>query len=571
MAVDSTERTASIKRVIEIDGAALEADVDAQLESAEVVDRLAMPDTFTLVFRDPDRDILERSRIEIGTKVRIQATSLWGAEPQPLIAGEVTGIEADYDVLGSRTVVRGYDLSHRLAAGRSSRTFRDNKASDIARTIAGEYDLEADVEDSGPTLEYVLQANESDLDLLYRLARAAGFDCRVEDRTLRFRKPTSSNTGPAEGDLFTDEPTQLVWKQRLLEFRARISGVGQVEKVQVRGWDVDAKQAIVGEAPASAANAAVKLTPADLVGRVGGDLFVVGDDPVGDQPTASARAAALAEQVGSSAYEATAVAVGAPELKAGVAVSVSGVGADLAGKWVISSSRHEFGSGSYRTYLECSGPQDRSLQGLVANGLPGASSRPRIQGLAIAIVSANDDPEGRGRVKLEYPWLGPDIESWWARVALPGAGHQTGVIWVPQVGDEVLVGFEHGDIDHPYVLGGLWNGQDAAPLGDGLFDAGSVTRSGFVSRTGHKLVFFDDKRETGIALLSADGSFAVSLNETKGQLHIKAAGKKLVIEAGELEVKVDRAASLEATEVGIKASGQVKLKGATVALNPPGG
>jgi uncharacterized protein involved in type VI secretion and phage assembly len=149
---------------------------------------------------------------------------------------------------------------------------------------------------------------------------------------------------------------------------------------------------------------------------------------------------------------------------------------------------------------------------------------------------------------------------------MPGAGPDTGVVWIPQVDDEVLVAFEHGDLGYPIVIGGLWNGKDAAPLGDGLFDAGRVKRSGFISRKGHKVVFFDGDDESGIALLSQDGKFKVSLNETKGQLHIKADGK-LVIEAKSLEIKVETDAKLNAAGVNLESSGQVKIKGATVALN----
>jgi hypothetical protein len=124
-------------------------------------------------------------------------------------------------------------------------------------------------------------------------------------------------------------------------------------------------------------------------------------------------------------------------------------------------------------------------------------------------------------------------------------------------------------MSYPIVLGGLWNGRDMPPLGDSLFDAGAVKRSGYQSRTGHRLIFFDGDDETGIALLSADDKFKVSLNQTKGELHIKADGK-LKIEAQSLEIKVDTDAKLEATGVEIKASGQMKLKGGTLALNPPG-
>jgi uncharacterized protein involved in type VI secretion and phage assembly len=439
------------------------------------------------------------------------------------------------------------------------------KYSDIASQIAGDAGLTPDTEDSGSAVEHVLQANQSDLDFLYGLARRVGFELTVEGSTLKFRKPVASSTGPDAGDAATD-PAQLEWSVNLLEFRARMSAVAQVNDVKVRGWDVTSKEAVIGQAGAEAVNASVSLSASDLAGRVGGATLTVVDHPVDSQDGADALARARAQQVGSAAFEATALALGSPALKAGTAVHVKGVDPALEGKWVISGSRHEFGNGAYRTALEFAGRQDRSILGLVGQG-GGAATGDRIPGVAIGIVTDNDDPAKQGRVKVKLPWLDDDAETWWARLAQPGAGKDYGMAWIPQVGDEVLVAFEQGSVAHPFVIGGLWNGKDTAPLGDGLFDAGSVKRSGFVSRTGHRLIFFDSSDESGLALISSDNKFRVSLNETKGTLHVYFDGKLLMEGTGDVEVKTQGSFKVDASGVEIKASGQTAIKGATVALN----
>jgi Rhs element Vgr protein len=557
--------TDSIQRIVEVGGSALAADIEGQLESALVVDRLAMPDMFTLVFRDPSRDILGKAGLEIGKKVKISTTSLTGDDPEPLITGEVTSIEAEYDTLGTRAVVRGYDKSHRLAAGRRTATYQNTKYSDIAQQIAGGAGLQADVDTSDGTYEHVFQVNQSDLDFLYGLARQIGFDCRVDDETLMFKKPIESSGAPGEGDFESLNPVQLVWGANLLEFRARMSAVAQVAKVEVRGWDPAAKEAVIGTADAIATNAELTTSAAELAGKFGGQTLVVVNHGVASQQAADQLAQARAEQIGSAGFEATAVAVGSPALKAGVAVSVSGIDPALAGKWVISGSRHEFGAGAYRTSLEFTGRQDRSILGLVSQGSAGMPER--LPGVAIALVDDNDDPDDMGRVRLRFPWMGEDAVSFWARVAMPGAGKDYGMVWIPQVGDEVLVAFEHGDPSHPFVIGALWNGTDTPPLGDSLFDAGKVKRSGFVSRSGHKLVFFDDSGDSGIALISSNNKFRISLNETKSQIHVYFDGKLLLEGTGDVEVKTQGNFKVDASGVEIKASGQTAIKGATVALN----
>ncbi len=94
-----------------------------------------------------------------------------------------------------------------------------------------------------------------------------------------------------------------------------------------------------------------------------------------------------------------------------------------------------------------------------------------------------------------------------------------------------------------------------------------VKRSGFVSRQGHQLIFFDGDDEAGIAMLSANGEYKVSLNETKNELHVVAGGK-LLIEADTLEIKVNAGVKLNAgSSVELEATGPMKIKGATVAIN----
>ncbi len=560
--------TASIQRAVEIDGAEIAADIDAQLESVLVLDRMAMPDMFTLVFRDPGRDIVSRAGIEIGRSVTISTTSVSADEPEPLIKGEITSIETEYDSLGTRAVVRGYDRSHRLAAGRKTATYQNVKYSDVASRIASDAGLSADVDDSGGTVEHLLQANQSDLDFLYGLAHRIGFDCRVDDRTLLFKRPVESSGAPGEGDFRSQDPVQLVWEHNLLEFRARMSAVAQVSEVKVRGWDVTAKEAVVGRADATATNAELQTTAADLAGKVGGGTLVVVDHPVGTQEAADELAAARAQQIGSAAFEATAVAVGSPALKAGTAVSVSGVDQALEGKWVISASRHEFGNGTYRTWLEFTGRQDRSILGLVSQG-SGSAQRDRFYGVAVGIVTDNNDPDALGRLKVKYPWLSDDAESYWARLVAPGAGNQAGVIWMPSVGDEVLVAFEHGDVSHPLVLGGLWNGKDKVPFdASSDLDAGTVTNFGFVSRTGHAIRLQESSQANSIMLTTGDGKVSIEIDQDNQRVNVTSQGKILLDAQGDIELHSGGSIKLKAdSSIEIEAGGQAKIKGATVALN----
>src|SRR5262245_33469885 len=90
----------------------------------------------------------------------------------------------------------------------------------------------------------------------------------------------------------------------------------------------------------------------------------------------------------------------------------------------------------------------------------------RYPGVVIATVKSLDDPEGQGRIQLRFPWLTESVQSAWAPVAVSMAGKERGQFYMPEIDDEVLVAFEHGDFDHPFIIGFLWNGVDTPPTND---------------------------------------------------------------------------------------------------------
>jgi uncharacterized protein involved in type VI secretion and phage assembly len=95
-------------------------------------------------------------------------------------------------------------------------------------------------------------------------------------------------------------------------------------------------------------------------------------------------------------------------------------------------------------------------------------------GVAVAVVTQNRDPDGLARVKVHFPWYEYPNESYWARLAVPMAGQGQGTYFLPEIGQEVLVAFDRGDVRFPYVVGALWNGKEGPPTtnSDGKNDRG---------------------------------------------------------------------------------------------------
>jgi len=139
----------------------------------------------------------------------------------------------------------------------------------------------------------------------------------------------------------------------------------------------------------------------------------------------------------------------------------------------------------------------------------------------IAIVTDNKDPSKLGRVKVKYPVISQQDTSWWAPIIMLGAGKNRGWFFIPEMDDEVIVLFEHGDITRPIVVGALWNGKDKPPDKNG----GKNERRMIKSRQGSKITLDDDKNIVTIE----DGA-------GKGKITIDAQANKIIIEALEGDV-----------------------------------
>lgn len=200
-----------------------------------------------------------------------------------------------------------------------------------------------------------------------------------------------------------------------------------------------------------------------------------------------------------------------------------------------------------------------------------------VEGVAIGLVTNNQDPDKLGRVKVKYPWQEGSRESYWARLAVLAAGKDRGTLWIPEVGDEVLLSFEKGSIEHPFVIGSLWNGQDVPPEKneDGKNDTKMIR-----TRCGHQVKFFDKqgqesveiKTQGGHVLLMDDksGSAQVQIKDSSGQnqITIKTVGNSITIESG-LSLKIkSQTIDIEAgASMNIKASGTLSIQGALVRIN----
>ncbi|MFD9370306.1 VgrG-related protein [Streptomyces sp. NPDC060020] len=500
----------------------------AQLVSCVVDENVGLPDTAVLTYRDPDHEFLRATGITIGSPLRVSVMTVKGQARERLFNGEVTALEIDRDRTGSFTVVRAYSKAHRLQRGRKVVAYRNMTAAAIVRKVAAGAGLAVGKVEAAPvTYKQLSQANVSDWDFLQFLAGESGAQVRVDDKgLLQFTRPVKASGAPAPSTSAVRNPMVLEYGRNLLALRAALSAADGASKVQVRGWDVTTKRPLVAEQPSVVSDTVVPgLSPA-LAARFGKSAVAVTDTPYRTQAETTAVAKAAADEVSSGFGELEAVAEGNPLLRAGKPIALGNVGQAFSGRYTATAVQHVLEPhGGYRTTVWVSSSPDRSLAGLVT-GANAPGRGPRIPGLAIGVVTDVREPNGsqRGAVRLKFPWLDDTYVSDWVRTVQWGGKGGGGVV-SPEVNDEVLVGFEQGLLDSPYVLGGLYNGVDQpSPHDVPLIDktSGKVNRRSVVSRSGHRVELLDAPAPgpSGLRLVTGDERLEVRMDDRRDRIEL---------------------------------------------------
>jgi phage protein D len=320
-----------------VDGAPLSNEAKAHLIEVTVDEDVSVPSLFTLRLAEADdlrkafRWVDDDRLFAIGNGVEIRFAHA-GAMAK-VINGEITVLEPDF-AAGERPslTVRGYDRRHRLQRGHKTRTFLGLKDSDIAAQIAGEAGLTAQATDSGVVLDYVLQNNCTDLDLLQERAAQIGWEVVVEDKTLFFRP--AGNAG--------SEALSLTLYEDLAEFSPRLSTAGQVGAVTVRGWDPKYKQLIKSTVDHPDSRMGGQRSGAELGTAFGAAALV----EIGRSVTSPAEA----EQIARGLFNRMALDLivgegacsGSAQLRAGRVIGLRGLGKRFSGSYYVTRAIHRF-------------------------------------------------------------------------------------------------------------------------------------------------------------------------------------------------------------------------------------
>lgn len=529
----STDLSAGCR--ITLGGAELDPTLSARVVELRVETTTALPDVCTIRLTEvspagtSDLTIIDHAKFALGTPVNVKLARAIGGQLGEVFDGEITTVEAELGAsLAGEPVleltVTAHDRSHRMHRTTTTRTFRQVTVTDIARKMAGEHGLKVGTlaQLGGGSAEVRHQVGETDWAYLSQLVRSHGGELDIAGGALHIVDPAKTRSAVA----------QLVFGENLQRYRPRVSAVGQVAEVTVHGWDPKQKQEIVQSAKPQGATT---IEGSKIDGQVSGTTVLIPGAAVSTTAEAKAQAEAAARSIGHERVQASAIAAGDPNLLAGEYVKVSGVGKRFGGTHRIVSALHAYGERGYTTTLTL-GAGGRPLAEAVRGG---TRAHAFADHLAVGVVTSNEDPDKLGRVKVRYPILGGEVESFWARVVQGAAGRERGVVSLPHVNDEVVVGFLHGDVRRPYVLGALFNGKDTP--GADLVKADNS----LAARFPRNLDVLTNKQ----ALLTADEG--VTVKTTKGPIEVSSGA----------ELKLTASAGGAPSAVTIETTGQVRCNG----------
>jgi phage protein D len=513
---------------VKIAGLTLAADVRTAVLSLTYDNNIDTADMFTFQLNNADLRFTDSALFDAGKSVEIHMG--YAGKLQPMMLGEITAVSPSFPESGAPSMtVSGYDKSHRLRHNSPPhKTYKDISDSRIAARIAVENRL-IPVLDPVRTVRKQVNQIGSDWALLQELADRNHFQLFVRWDKLYFRYPRPQV-----------QMAVLEWGKNLNSFNPRLSTAGQVGIQEIRGYDYELAQAIVAVVPVLALdtdldNIIERLGSGFVNQLIGLGRYVNCYARVSDYFDALTFAKSILMQILEGLYEGSGSCIGMVELQAGDQIEIRGVGKRFSGKYRLSRVTHTIDGNGFRTNFEVT----QKASGLLLQSLrkklmdtPAPNKQPKIEGgIKVGIVRNNQgDPQNLGRVQVGFPGCSDANLSDWARVAsfMAGGGDEVSGSWgnsfLPDIGDEVLVAFEQGDVHQPVIVGSLWNGKAPPPETNEGKNARKMlkTKSGmqilFDETEDHEHLSIRDKAGNTIQLNSESGHESIALKDKAGSL-----------------------------------------------------
>lgn len=493
----------------------------------------------------------------------------------------------------SRLVIECRDKAVAMTVGRKNTNFIDSKDSDIiAKVISGYSGLSSDVQATAVQYKELVQYYCSDWDFMLSRAEVNGLLVVVVDGKVTVKPPETS----ASAEL------KVTYGDDLIEFHADMDARTQLKQVNGVSWD-PAQQAVVEEQISpQTLNAQGDLTSSDLAGVINLASFNLQTPAKLDKSALKEWATGQQVKAGLARIRGRMKFQGSARAKPNTLIELDGVGNRFNGNVFVSSVNHELVNGNWITQVEFGMSPDWFAEQRDLVAPPASGFLPGIEGLQIGVVmKLDEDPEGQSRVQVKVPILQAETEGVWARLASFYASEEFGAFFIPEIGDEVVLGYLNNDPANPVVLGSLYSSKRTPPYG---LTADNFTKA-LVTKEQLKIEFDDEKKVITVVtpgnnkivldddqktiLIQDQNDNKVELSESgivfdsPKDISITAQGKITIDATDKIQVSSKADVSVEGMNVNhsakagfvakgnasaeLSASGQTTVKGAMVMIN----
>lgn len=453
------------------------------------------------------------------------------------------------EMVGSALEVECRDAAIKMVVGRKSLTFSKKKDSDIISSIIGNYSgLSADVTATTTEWPEQVQYYATDWDFILTRAEANGLIVNVIDGKVSVQKP----------DADTSSVLTIKYGDNLHEFRGDLNSVSQLGSVKAEAWDYKTQAVISGEATNSVAGAgnlsSKKLS--EVVGLSNFDLQTAAYQ-TSDDLTDWSKAQMIKSEY--SKIMGTAVTQGTNTVETGKYVTLQGLGDRFNGDHLISGVRHDLSDGNWTTETIIGLPPNWFSEEPDVVAPPAAGLLPGARGLFNGTVKKiYEDPDSQYRILVDVPLFDQNGEGIWARLTNFYSTSGAGVFFLPEVGDEVVLGFLSEDPRYPIILGSLYSSSNIKPF-EGLDPNEKNSIKAIVSKSGIQIKFDDENK---VLTVETPSKNTVILSDQDKQITLKDQNSNSIImsESG-IEIKSPKDISIEADQsVTIKGTQGVKVQ-----------
>lgn len=493
----------------------------------------------------------------------------------------------------ARLVIECKDKALAMTVGRKNANFVDKKDSDIISQLIGTYSgLSSDVTATDTTFKELVQFYCSDWDYMLARAEVNGLLVNVDAAKVSVKAPEVSGT----------PVLTVTYGIDLIEFQAELDSRSQLQSVQGTTWDLATQAIQQQQATPQALTGQGDLDSATLASVLGLSSFNLQSAIPLDNSALTAWTKAQQLKAGLSRIRGRMSFQGSSVVKVGTLVELKGVGARFNGNVLVSGVSHDLREGNWVTEVDFGMPPSWFTEQEEVAAPPAAGVTAGVGGLQIGIVKKLDaDPESQYKVQVSVPVMNAETDGVWARLSNFYASNSFGAFFIPEIGDEVILGYFNDDPSHPVILGSLYSSKQKAPyeLTADNFKKAIITRSKL------KVEFDDDKKIITIVtpanntiVISDDGKSILLQDQNSNKVELNQSGITLdtpkdIVMSAKGKITLDAVGNVEITakadvkttglnvnntaQVGfvakgsataeLSASGQTTVKGAMVMIN----